>query len=143
MTEWQPYREPLHRTLLRTGIIALIVGAGLARWRGGLSYWPIGTLIAFWPSFGGHWVEVLFLNFLRPRISSARALQVGARLGVWFIGGVVLAVAMRLTSKAIDGFSPAHSPPWWIGGIAFICIELVVHLVMQLRGLSSFYNGRG
>lgn len=143
MIQWQPYREPLHRTLLRTGTIALIVGAGLARWRGGLSYWPLATLIALWPSFGGHWVEVLFLNLLRPRITSARALQVGARLAVWFIGGVTLAFAMRFTAMLIDGFSPAHWPAWWIGGIAFICIELVVHLVMQLRGLPNFYNGRG
>ena len=29
---WQPYREPLRRTLVRTGTIALVVGGVLARW---------------------------------------------------------------------------------------------------------------
>jgi hypothetical protein len=30
-----------------------------------------------------------------------------------------------------------------MGGVAFIGIELVVHLVMHWRGLPSVYNGRG
>ena len=31
----------------------------------------------------------------------------------------------------------------WLGGLAFIGIELVAHLVLQLRGRPSFYNERG
>ncbi len=30
-------------------------------------------------------------------------------------------------------FGRAHWPAWWLGGIAFIGIELVAHLVLQLR----------
>ena len=53
-SHWQPYREPLRVTLVRTGTIALVVGAVLARWwhfpswASGLARWPIATLLVFW-----------------------------------------------------------------------------------------------
>jgi hypothetical protein len=96
-----------------------------------------------WPSFGGHWVDVWFLNWLRPRLSVARAVQVWARLGVWFVGGIGLALGMALTAIALNEFVPARWPVLWFGGLAFIGIELVAHLALQLRGRPSFYNGRG
>jgi hypothetical protein len=128
---------------MRTGTIALVVGAVVARGWGGMARWPMATLLVLWPSFGGHWVEIWFLNWLRPRLSVARAVQVGARVGVWFVGGIVLAVGMRLTAMALGGLRLARWPAWWIGGLAFIGIELAVHLVLQMRGRPSFYNGRG
>lgn len=142
-SQWQPYREPLRITVLRTGMIAIVGGAVLARWWGGLARWPLATLMVLWPSFGGHWVEVWFLNWLRPRLSIARWLQVAARVGVWFVGGNGLAIGMGLTAMALAGFRPAHWPAWWLGGLAFIGLELVTHLVLQLRGRPSFYDGRG
>ena len=141
--QWQPVREPLRVTLLRTGLIAVIVGAVLALRRGELARWPLATLLVLWPSLGGHWVELWFLNWLRPRLSAARAVQVGARVAVWFIGGVVLALGMCLTAMALAGFRPARWPAWWVGGAAFIGIELVAQLAPLLRGRPNFYNGRG
>jgi len=140
---WQPYREPLRNTLLRTGLIAIGIGAVLAHRWGGLSLWPLATLIVFWPSFGGHWVEIFFLNFLRPRIPEGRAVQIVARLVMWFVAGNVFAYAMYYTAISLSNFHPEHGPSWWIGGVVFIAIELVVHLVLQLGGRPCFYNGRG
>jgi hypothetical protein len=142
-SKWQVYREPLRITMLRTGMIALVVGAVLARFWGGLVSWPMASLMVLWASFGGHWVEIWFLNWLRPRLSSARGLQIAARIGVWFIGGIGLAIGMSLTTMALAGYRPAQWPAWWLGGLAFIGIELVAHLVLQLCGQPSFYNGRG
>ena len=140
-TMWQPYREPLRTTLLRTGIIALVTGAIVSKWWGGLAQWPAATLLMLWPAFGGHWVELWFLNWLRPRIAPTRGVQVAARMGAWFVAGIVLAVGMSLTAMAIRG--PGKPPVWWISGVAFIGIELTAHLVLQFRGRPSFYNGRG
>jgi hypothetical protein len=92
---------------------------------------------------GATWVEVWFLNRLRPRISAARGAQVAARVAVWFVGGIGLAVGMGLTAMASAGFRPAHWPAWWLAGLAFIGIELAAHLVLQLRGHPSIYHGRG
>jgi hypothetical protein len=142
-SRWQPYREPIWVTLLRTGLIALIVGAILAMRSGGLARWPIAALLILWPSFGGHWVEIFFLNRLRPRIPSARAVQIFARLAVWFVGGLMLAAGMILTAIALTSYRPAHWPAWWIAGVGFIAVELVAHVFLQLRGRPSFYNGRG
>ena len=142
-SQWQPFREPFRITMLRTGMIAIVVGAVLAGLWGGLARWPLATLWVLWPSFGGHWVELWFLNWLRPRLSIARGMQIAARVGVWFVGGAGLAIGMCLTAMALAGFRPAQWPAWWLGGLAFIGIELVAHLVLQLRGQPSFYNGRG
>ena len=141
--QWQPYREPLRVTLLRTVTLAVILGALFARARGGLARWPLWTLVMLWPTFGGHWVELWFLNWLRPRLGDSRALHMVARLGVWFVGGVGLGHGMYWTAKALTDLRPRQGPPWWIAGLAFIGLELVVQLALQLRGRPSFYNGRG
>jgi hypothetical protein len=133
----------LRNTLLRTGIIALAIGAVFASFRGGLARWPSGTLLALWPAFGGHWIEVWFLNRLRPRLPAGRGVQVSVRIATWFTGGVVLGACMHLTATALPGFRMRHWPAWWIGGLAFIAIELAAHLPLQFMGRPGFYNGRG
>jgi hypothetical protein len=142
-SQWQPYREPLRKTMLRTGLIAVTGGAVVARLWGGSSRWLIAVVLMLWPSFGGHWVEVFFLNWLRPHLSVARGVQTAARLGIWFVGGVLLTMCMGLTAIMLVGFTPRPWPAWWLGGLAFIAVELVAHLALQLRGLPNFYNGRG
>lgn len=139
---WRPVKEPIATTLKRTGGIALIVGAILA-WRShDLRLWPIASLLVFWPAFGGHWVEIVFLNYVRPRLPNARPMQLGARLAVWFVGGVVLLAGMMLTAKLLDSGAGVHWPAWWVGGLAFIGIELIVHLILLMRGKPNAYAGR-
>jgi hypothetical protein len=141
---WQPYREPLRATLTRTIAIALVVGAvgSIAR-GGGLERLPLAVLLALWPSFGGHWVELWFLNWLRPRLPGERAVQLAARLAVWFVAGIAIGYGVYITGTMLAGFPRDRWPAWWVGGFAFIGIELVAHLPLQLRGQPSFYNGRG
>jgi hypothetical protein len=139
---WQPYREPLRTTLLRTGTIALVVGAALAPRFGGLAPWPAAVLLVLWFSFGGHWVEVCFLNVLRPRLPAARPVQIAARLAVWFAGGVVLAAGMKLTAIAL-GARPANWPLLYLGGLAFIAVEFIAHAALMLRRRPNVYDGHG
>ena len=138
-----PYWEPLRTTLTRTGLIAIVAGTVVAWFWGGVSRWPVAALIAFWPAFGGHWVELWFLNRLRPRLSQARRVHVAARIAVWFVAGVLLVTGMGLTATVLIGYRPLGLSLWWRGGFGFIAIELLVHLALQLRGQPSFYNGRG
>jgi hypothetical protein len=130
--------------LARTIAIAAVIGAWLAWWsRSGVRFWPAATLLALWPSLGGHFVEIWFLNWLRPRLPASRWAQVLARIAVWFAGGVALLAAMQATALALSLPYFPRLPAWWVGGAAFIGIELVAHLVLQLRGRNSFYNGCG
>lgn len=133
---WQPYREPLRATLLRTVLIALVVGVVVGRFR----FWLPWTAWALWPSFGGHWVEIFFLNWLRPRLPAERWVQIGARLVIWIVGGTVLMMGARATGLAM-GIPALRMPLWWLGGPIFIGVELFVHALFQLRGKPSFYNG--
>ncbi len=137
-----PFHEPLRITLIRTGAIAIVVGAVFSRPLGGLAYWPFATLLALWPALGGHWIEVFFLNWLRPRLPVGRGIEVGSRLVVWFIGGVALGFAMRLTAATLARYRHGHQLHWWLSGLAFIGIELGVHLVLKLRGVPNLYDGR-
>ena len=143
MSDWQRYHETLRVTLTRTVAIALIAGAVLAHWWGGIARWPVATALMLWPSFGGHWLELWFLNWLRPRLSESRGMQVGARLAVWFVGGVGLWLGMRLTAMALAGLHRMPRVAWWAAGFAFIAIELVAQLALEVRGRPSFFNGRG
>jgi|SRR6185437_6877650 len=142
-TPWQPHHESLRSTLLRTIGIALVVGAIVAVTSRGRVHWWLGTILVLWFSFGGHWIELFYLNWLRLRVPASRAAQIIARLATWFVGGTVLAIGMALTASVFSHFATALSSAWRFGGVAFIVIELVAHIPLQLRGRPSFYNGRG
>ncbi len=141
-SKWPLFREPLRDTILRNCAIAIVGGLVIARFARGLSHWWIPLVLLLWPTFGGHFMEVWFLNWLRPRLPFSRAVQVAARVTVWFIAGMLLMLCMQLTSDAL-GLQAAHWPAWWLAGLAFIGIELLAHVAPQLRGQPSFYNGRG
>ena len=126
---------------MRTGGIALLAGVVLARWMGGLRRWPILTLAVFWFTFGGHWLEIFFLHWLRPRLPAARAVRLTARIGVWIVGGILLGLGAAFTMIVADS-RLARWPAWWYVGLGFVGMELLVHLGLQLRGRPSFYNGR-
>ena len=143
MNDWQPYREPLRITLLRTVTIALLAGALASPWFGGFRRWPVVSLLMLWPSFGGHWIDLLFLNVLRARLPGARVAQSLARFAVWFLGGVVLALGLRLTAAAFWVHRPLLWLTWITAGIGFVAVELVAHAALHVRGRASFYNGLG
>src|SRR5437016_1625602 len=104
-SQWQPYRESLWVTLARTGTIAAVVGGVITtRSGGGVGRWELATVLMLWPALGGHWVEVWFLNWLRPRLNRGRGVQLGVRVAVWFIGGIALWTAMCATARVMGQF---------------------------------------
>jgi hypothetical protein len=138
----RPYNEPLRVTLKRTVGIALVVGAALTIPRGRFAQWPIATLLVLWPSFGGHWVEVFFLNVVRPALPPSSITRAVARVAVWFIGGIVLAAGMKMTATLLNGVVVTRFPALWWGGPAFIGVELVTHGMARLRGQPGFFGGQ-
>lgn len=136
-----PRPESLRATLLRNGLIAVgvasVVVLSTRRWSQG----PAFALLALWPSFGGHLVEIFFLRVAQPRLPAGRPIAIATRLVTWFIGGSLLFAAIRCTAPLL-GVNLRHWPAWWRGGLGFIALELLVHLGLQLRGRPSFYNGR-
>jgi hypothetical protein len=143
MTDWQPFREPLRVTLTRTLSIALVAGAVVSLWVGGLRRWPILSLLMLWPAVGGHWIDLLFLNGLRPRLPRNRSVQWVSRIAVWFAGGVLLGGGVDLTARMLLARPQLVRLTWLTAGAAFVAIELVAHAGLYLRGRPSFYNGLG
>src|SRR3954468_13055058 len=107
MSNWTPFEEPLRATFTRTIGIAMIVGGVLSFRFGGISRWPLATTLILWPSFGGHWIDLWFLNWLRPRLPSDRSVQLAARIVLWFVGGIVLGLGAGLTAMAFGVGRPA------------------------------------
>jgi hypothetical protein len=136
------FRESWRATAWRSGAIALAIGVGVGFYRRQLAAVPLATLTALWFTLGGHVVEVLLRNRLLPRLGESRAPRIAARLAGWFAGGSLLYAAALATRAVISGEALAP-PAWWIGGLAFIGLELLVHLVMHTRGMANFYDGRG
>jgi hypothetical protein len=134
--------EPVGRTLARNVIIAVAVGAVFAFRRRDLGLLLPISALAIWVSLGGHYVEVLFLDILRPRIPKAPLHQRSVRLAVWFAGGSMLYVPMMMTARLVS-IHTLHAASWWLWGLLFVGIELVVHAAMALRGSPNFYRGDG
>jgi hypothetical protein len=141
-SRWPRFEEPFRRTLARNVTLAAVVGGVFAFLRHDRKVLLPFAALALWPSLGGHYIELAFLNGLRARIPQGRLTQAAVRLLAWSSGGVLLYVCMAATAR----FLPIKAPPlrlWWYGGFLFIGVELAVHVILAIRGLPNFYNGRG
>jgi hypothetical protein len=139
---WPRVDEPIRRTLARNLAIAFLVGVVLSLVRRAPFLALPGTLLALWPSLGGHFLEIAFLKGLRQRLPRARLVQASARLFWWLVGGALLGGALIATAELL----PIVAPPWrwcWLGAPIFVCVELAVHAALALRGRPSFYRGDG
>jgi hypothetical protein len=139
---WPRFQESLRTTLTRTLTIALVAGTALSLATRGRVSWPIAVIVMLWPTLGGHFVEIWFLEWLRPRLPVERAVQLMARLGTWFIAGVLFAWCMAITARTLTGLG-VRALPWWVGGIGFIGVELVAHLGLRSLRRPSVYDGQG
>ncbi len=139
---WERFAEPWHTTALRTGLLALAIGVGVAAYRRQPALIPVVTLIALWFTLGGHFADLWFRNRLRQHVSGHPVAQASARIGYWFVAGLALYAGI-LATKAVLGSPRAVLLPWWVGGLAFVGVELVIHLLLRARGAPSFYDGRG
>jgi hypothetical protein len=138
---WIPVQEPFRRTLARNVGLAAVVGFALALQRQNLRLLPPLAILALWFSLGGHYVELAFLNGVRPRIASGRLPQLAWRVVVWFVGGAILFLLMATTARVLP-IRPLPFRLWWYGGCALIGVELLVHAGLALRGAPNFYSGR-
>jgi hypothetical protein len=93
-------------------------------------------------SRGGHFLELLFRNRLRQYIGDRSALQALARIAYWFACGALLFEGALATQTLFAGRMPVRLS-WWLAGIAFVGVELLIHLGLRARGQPRFYDHRG
>ena len=138
----QPFSERWRTTALRTGLLALAAGVAVGVIKRHLAVVPSVTLFALWFTLGGHFLELLFRNRLREFVSDQPAAQMLARIAYWFLGGAVLFEAAQ-TTQALFARHVSVPFSWWLAGIGFVGVELLVHLRLRARGEASVYDGRG
>lgn len=146
----EKYSEPIRTTLIRTFAIALGVGTPIFLFAelqpafagSRLGHWISWVTAVLWFSFGGHWVEIVYLNYIRMSLPMIRWLETVVRLLVWFLGGGLLFIGMK-TTTSLFGNPALESFNWWHGGLLFIIVELVVHTILSALKRNSFWNGRG
>ena len=110
--------------------------------------WLVLVLAVAWISFGGHWVEIAYLNVIRPRIARLPdAALMAVRIAVWLVGGTLLFVGAAVTRSMLTvGQLPDGGllrDVLLLGGPIFVGVELVVHSVAYLLAQPSFWNRLG
>ncbi len=140
-----PFRETLAATLTRTLAIAAGVTTLLAivlpRDESLFFMWVITYPAVLWFPLGGHYVELVYLNFWRQRSVWARKNHTIARPLVWMLGGLPLGLGCRATWIAL-GYEQAGMLPWWWGVLFFPFVECIVHTINSVTGKPSFWNRR-
>jgi hypothetical protein len=139
---WAREKEPILRALVRNLAISVVAGVAIAVAGHAPSMTLPETLLALWPSLGGHFIEIAFLDGLRHRLPRGRPVQASARLVWWLAGGTLLGPALIATAHALPIAAPRWRW-WWMGAPIFVGIELVVHSMLALRSRPSFYRGDG
>lgn len=143
----EKYTEPLLQTLVRTIITTTVIAAILTFAHilpgHGLSKPALfGTiwLMVFCIVFGGHWPELLFINFIKFILSQNLVLLYFVRVAYWFLSAIPLFMLANWAGSLLTphGLRPGN---WWQFGFVYIGIELTMYAIMQLRWKKSFYNG--
>jgi uncharacterized membrane protein len=133
-------KEPLSTTVLRTFSVAALVATIISIRTQTASIWTAQFCVVLWVSFGGHWLELFYINTLKKKLPK---IDWPFRLVFWFACGVLLSFPMNLTRDMMEG-NLSDKPEWWAFGLGFIAVELLVHaLFLQSRGLPSVYNCKG
>ncbi len=145
----QPYRESAAATILRTFAIAVVLttvlsgvlyAAGLAT-GSPIRLWLTTFPAILWFPLGGHFVELVYLNFLRIRWPWWHRHRRSGRIIVWFLGGLPLGAGLWWTWTSLGNTLPA-ALPWWWGMPFFVVVEFIVHGIRHTLGYPNFWDGR-
>ncbi len=96
--------------------------------------------IVFCIVFGGHWLELLFINYIKFALPKNILLLYFIRIAYWFLCAIPLFFIADFINTLFS-HKTSHLGQWWTFGFFYIGIELLMHGIMQIRAKKSFYNG--
>jgi len=139
----ESFTKTVIRTIITTTIIAIIL-----YWlhvfptgdKSKLSLFEMIWSIVFCIVFGGHWLELLFINYIKFALPKNILLLYFIRIVYWFLCSVPLFFIADLVDNLFS-HNTGHLGHWWAFGFFYIAIELFMHAIMQIRSKKSFYNG--
>ncbi len=135
--------QTVKRTIITTTVIAIVLTWSGVFPTGGKSkpeLFGMIWLIAFCIVFGGHWLELVFINYLKFGLPGNILLLYFVRIAYWFLCSVPLFIAANAVANLFS-HTTQHLGRWWAFGLIYIGIQLLMHAIMHIRLRKSFYNG--
>lgn len=139
--------EPFIQTVIRTILTATIIAVVLyllhvfpADGKSKITLFEMIWAVVFCIVFGGHWLELLFINYLKFALPKNILLLYAIRIVYWFLCSIPLFIAADFAAGLFPN-GPSHLGHWWVFGFFYIGIELFMYAIMQIRYKKSFYNG--
>jgi len=139
----EPFIQTVIRTIITTTIIAAIlywVNIIPAGGKSKLTLFEMVWSIVFCIVFGGHWLELVFINYIKFTLPKNILLLYGIRIGYWFLCAIPLFFLVNLIT-GLFSHKTGYLGQWWVFGLFYIGIQLLMHAIMQIRFKKSFYNG--
>ena len=139
----EPFIQTVKRTVITTTIIAIILFlCRVFPTAGKSSLVVFGTIwsVAFCIVFGGHWLELLFINHIKFSLPKNMLLLYFIRICYWFVCSIPLFVLAVLVNNLFS-HRAANFDHWWAFGFIYIGIQLLMYAIMHARLKKSFYNG--
>jgi len=139
----ESFFQTVKRTIITTTVIAAIItlsGIFPTSGKSKLVLFAIVWLIVFCIVFGGHWLELIFINYIKFGLPNNIALLYLVRIAYWFFSSIPLFIIANFVA---DLFTHGARPlgQWWAFGLIYIGIELIMYLIMYIKMKKSFYNG--
>ena len=139
----EPFIQTVIRTIITTTIIAVILillHVFPAGDKSKLTLFEMIWTAIFCIVFGGHWLELLFINYLKFALPKSILVLYFTRIAYWFLCSIPL---FFMADLMINLFSDkaAHLGHWWTFGFFYIGIQLIMQAIMHIRYKKSFYNG--
>ncbi len=139
----QPFTQIITGSIVTTTVIAaILVLTGIFPWHEKTKFEIFGII---WPAifcivFGGHWLELFFVNYLKFVLPQNIFLLYIVRIGYWFLCSIPLFLLASFVIQLLtnDQKQLGH---WWAFGFLYIGIEMLMYGIMQVRSKKSFYNG--
>jgi hypothetical protein len=146
MKDPEKYTESFIKTCVRTILTTTIIAVILyllhifpSGYKSKVTLFEIAWSVVFCIVFGGHWLELIYINFIKFSLPKNILLLYLVRIVYWFLCSIPL---LFMANLVFDLFSyKAHLPNWWVFGFVYIGIQLFMHAIMQIRYKKSFYNG--
>jgi hypothetical protein len=143
----QKFTESFPKTLIRTLITAALIAVillfahvfplhGMSK----PAVFSIIWLMIFCIVFGGHWLELLFINDIKFMLPQNLLLFYLTRLIYWFLCAIPLFILADWIGNSLS-HQGLRLGNWLTFGFFYIGIELFMHAIMHLRWKKSFYNG--
>lgn len=139
----QPFTQTITGIIITTTVITtILVLTGAFPWyeKTKLEIFGIIWAAVFCIVFGGHWLELLFVNYLKFVLPQHIVFLYVIRIGYWFLSSIPLFFLARFVIQSLSN-DQRQFGHWWAFGFLYISIEMFMYGIMQVRTKKSFYNG--